>query len=410
MDNDLNEIDGEQNELSDERVGSVEIRPRYDLTLNRVRELMASGMEIVYTPHIGNKATEDTYLAGQGVPQVTFTRNAMHRDIIDEPHRVRLNGSSLKMVSAAQADVITPFADLDGEDAATVLERYGKYGKTPAQIHHATTQAAIPGHHYLADRFVFQSDDIGRRMLDLLDMHGKKFPETWNRAVIEKRIAKQQHRDPSRAVQEFHDLMTCLVDATEGTSDKRIDGPIPTNAFLVAMLAIRGIVKRALETTGPLEAEGYTVSGPSMIKYVTDKPMMRGITSVYRTLREVHPELPPKMMFNVIPGALFDFMPYGKDTAKVNLVRDLARMEIEKDAINRSIAATKGNKGDLIAAKKRVELAQNPLREAFNAMPNPTEHSQYYVLEYGDTIADIPEVRELTFRSVTNLFHAKRKS
>ena len=155
---------------------AIQVTSANHLSSENVRELIASGKEIVATPHIGNRWRSDMatpiYL---GAKNVVFARNQSKKDQLDFPEFIRLNGEIVPFSAAHEQPKISPYLSLDNSELVRrQMDWILQYGNSPAQIHHSSAKALLGNEENRLDaKYLFLDDS---KISELLEALAIKFP------------------------------------------------------------------------------------------------------------------------------------------------------------------------------------------------------------------------------------------
>jgi hypothetical protein len=398
----------------------VTVVPRHDLTMEQVIQKARAGHEIIYTPHIGNKWREDQMMARFGFIHATVDRNAIGIDDIDTPHLIRVDGRRHEIVShdpgvaGSQYGVLTPFATLDRMNRSQIAGLLGRdMGATPAQIHMESAKAALPeGSVDLQDRFLYLRGEIEAKVASILGAAGEReFCEVFQKHVVDgKSKSLAEPRRDKRAIREFLDLVEVIIRNVERGETRGAESPLPTNSAMIASMAVHALfTQQERGVSGAEQADVYTVSGPVMIGYMSK--FAGHINALYHVARELHPELPVNVRYNVIPGSTFDFVPATSEREALELVTRIAAIERERDALGEALRQkTQGERAAIVARKNALGNEQDALKEQFLRVRKEMRfHSQYDVVRGEEPLADIADLRAIPFRRLAQLFHLPAK-
>jgi hypothetical protein len=391
----------------------VSFEAAHSLTPNDVQDLLLAGEEVVYTPHIGNKWSEDMALTQLGIPQVTFNRNAAYKDTIDQPHHVRLAGRDHVIVSSAQHGVVSPYLHADGHEAGELprdlLTMWDELKRHPARLHFESAKRATPGTYHVADEYMFLRDSIGHRLVDILD-HTRKSVDlgTMHRRIEDGRIVDHHGPTTERDLASFLDLMRALTENVTGASERQVEGPIPSNDFAVASLALRAALQQRQNGNTAAELTVYTVAGPSMILYA--KGLRDSISRILASAREVEPNLPNRLNVKLIPGANLTFLPHSGERNACSLLEEIVRLDVQRRELLQVISHCSSRqdgegKDGAIREKKEVERRIDVAKKAYAAyLAHRPFFSQYDALQTGERVVMPEGIRTMTFLRMQQLF------
>jgi hypothetical protein len=388
----------------------LEIKPRYDMTIEQLVRLVREGHDIVYSPHLGNRSRGDMAVSRLGIRTILVNRNAAYGDKWDTPEFVRVGGRKLELVGPGQDKLLTPFAEADGRDANEVRAEFGAYGRTPAQIHFESNKAAVPGDYRINDAYMFGEDAGGERVADVLSYVSEDpLAHVFDREIAGGRIRQIDRSNlPTGGAQSFLDAVPRMVRNIEEGRTDLVETPIPSNSLMVIGMAIRAAVLRIADGDAPHdELDVYTVSGPEMIKYMHDDHLL--MSYIYSQARKVEPRLPRTLRYNVFPGSALEFLPPADDTAAVERVDRLVWLELRKAQIDASLKdkSFKGDKAGLVAEKKRIMAEQDVDRAAFAGWRKDRAPYFHYDALRGRPLHDPKGLERLTFKAVDNLFDSR---
>ena len=145
-------------------------------------------------------------------------------------------------------------------------------------------------------------------------------------------------------VQKFQDFNGKIVNRILSGDESHEDSPIPQNAFMVLLLAIKSLIveiENGNIKPNQEKAEVFTISGESMVKYAGAKPFVEKMTEFYDAIRVIHPEFPEKLKISYVPGAYLDIVPTTRESDLADMLRKYANIWQEMEHQTLQIRSTK---------------------------------------------------------------------
>lgn len=383
-------------------------------SLDSISELVHNkGLEIVKTPHIGNKGMNEKIFATQGILQATFNRNQMYVDTADHPHLVRVNGQDLELATSLQDGVVTPFATIDWEDKEKIMELLGKEFTNPATLHHFTTQKEIQWNYELWDKYLYLRDNISEKILTILEKISEQDQDLvfW-RYILDKKIIRTEpdhellaKKTSKELVSDFVNLAQAMCHAVENdkTLSNSFTGPIPSNSYSVLVLALRSLftnLEKKIENPNTV----YTISGQSMYKYA--KSLQNQLDFMYNVAKESFPELPEEINFHFIVGSAYDILPPENQFSKVELMNEIALEWLKIQENNKKMSQIWVDKQ--LYTKQNVDLRNKIAKLRWDLLKMETSFSSQYdvMLDRKNmpAVDHIAWIKQLSIQNIEKLF------
>lgn len=385
----------------------LKLSPHLQATPAQVTERINQGEAIAMTPHIGNKWRSDMGIAKLGVLHATFEGNLTTRDDLDVPEAIIVNGAKHVITRQIQ-EVMSPYLQLDGSSLPTEHQHLLAYGSKPANIHHHSTAEVLGKDNVMvSSEYIFFQSKLALPALHILLRQG--YP-IFHRQVNELgHMGPRDHaNDQSRAaavVDEFAQLKHQHVQAVLGNHTVQSGGPVLANNVNVLLLLLRSLesqMNNGMLQRSAAEAEGWTVSGATMLGYAKKPDFVAKLDEMYTVLRREMPHLPESSTLQIVPGAALEFLPHAGETSHLKLVDAVAEHLQHEAQLGRDIgAAAPADRPGMIAVRNEIKgRLTEARRELQHSNTNQGSHTQYDVLRTGHQIIVPESIQHLTFAQI----------
>jgi len=372
----------------------VQLKIRWDLTMNELVSMKQDGFLIFKTPHVGNWYPNNLACAYLGIHSkvVDTTKGCLDKNF--HPHRL-IRGGVAKPIAPDDTLIRHALVSQSYEQDGLCVP----VGEYVSRVHMDALKKAIP--HIQAQLLIDYISEHADLMMRMLACLSRKHLNIWNRKVLAN--GHTINSTPSSWEQVIHDGVSGIDGCVSGWC-------IPNIAHILTDIVIDPLVHGNIDQV-------FELSGPDMYRYVGD--LMPQVIAMYDLVRtELALPLPEVMHFHIVPVSDLRFaVPLFRKEALCRLVDVWLQHEwFELDAGIRIREASQENHSSMIrvVAEERRKHAPEFV-QAIRQCPDPfytiedgTFFSQYDLLDHQGLFIH-PWALETSFGKLTDAVRAMRR-